>query len=116
MMKRNLAVACVAGVLCAMIPVGNSAQGADPARLAPGQHCKAITQASADASAGTPNINHDGTALSNTPLPDISKGFNGIPRSPQPRLTTAQQRVLECTYHLTEANADLPYTLFVPSS
>jgi len=49
-------------------------------------------------------------------MPDISKGFQGIPRSPQPALTASQQRILECSYHLDEANADMPYTLFVPST
>jgi len=49
--------------------------------LAPGQTCIVITQASADASAGVANINHDGTALPGKPAPDISLGFKGIPRS-----------------------------------
>jgi S-formylglutathione hydrolase FrmB len=88
----------------------------DPARAATGHSCRAITQANADASAGTVNINHDGTALAGTPAPDISRGFKGIPRSAQPRLTASQQRILECTYRLAEANADIPYTLFVPST
>ena len=88
----------------------------DPARVAPGHTCTAITQASADASAGTVNINHDGTPIAGTPAPDISRGFKGIPRSAQPPLTASQQRILECTYRLPEANADIPYTLFVPST
>src|SRR4029434_11006926 len=93
------------------------AQGAvDPARVAPGHACTAITQANADASAGTVNIHHDGTPIVGTPAPDISRGFSGIPRSAQPPLTASQQRILECTYRLTEANADIPYTLFVPST
>ena len=50
------------------------------------------------------------------PGPDISRGFSGIPRSAQPRLTASQQRILECTHRLAEANADIPYTLFVPST
>jgi predicted esterase len=87
----------------------------DPARVAPGQTCAAITQASADASAGTVNINHDGTPIAGTPAPDISRGFKGIPRSAQPPLTASQRRILECTHRLAEANADTPYTLFVPS-
>jgi predicted esterase len=85
-------------------------------RTPPGHRCAAITQASADASAGTPNIRHDGTAIPGTPLPDISRGFSGIPRSAQPPLTASQQRILECTRPLAEANTDLPYTLFVPST
>jgi pimeloyl-ACP methyl ester carboxylesterase len=88
----------------------------DPARVAPGQTCTAITQANADASAGTVNINHDGTPIAGIPAPDISRGFDGIPRSAQPRLTASQQRILECTHRLAEANADIPYTLFVPST
>jgi dienelactone hydrolase len=82
----------------------------------PGLTCTALTQAHADASAGTANINHDGTPIAGTPAPDISKGFAGIPRSAQPTLTASQQRIWECTYHLAEANADMPYTLFVPTS
>ena len=88
----------------------------DPARVAPGQTCTAITQASADASAGTVNVHHDGTPIAGTPAPDISRGFSGIPRSAQPPLTASQQRILECTHRLAEANADIPYTLFVPST
>jgi dipeptidyl aminopeptidase/acylaminoacyl peptidase len=80
------------------------------------QTCAPVTQAHADASAGTPNVNHDGSALPGVPAPDISRGFQGIPRSAQPRLTASQQRILECTYRLAEADADMPYTLFVPSS
>ena len=83
---------------------------------APGQTCTAITQANADASAGKANIGHDGTPIAGIPAPDISRGFTGIPRSAQPRLTASQQRILECTYRLAEANADIPYTLFVPST
>jgi predicted esterase len=80
-----------------------------------GHMCATLTQANADASAGTANINHDGTPIPGTPAPDISRGFKGIPRSAQPRLTPSQQRILECAYRLAEANADLPYTLFLPS-
>lgn len=83
---------------------------------APGHTCTALTQARADASAGTVNINHDGTPLAGVPAPDISRGFSGIPRSAQPRLTASQQRILECTRRVAEANADLPYTLFLPST
>ena len=87
-------------------------RAADPARVT----CTAITQAIADASAGTVNIHHDGTPIAGIPAPDISRGFSGIPRSAQPRLTASQQRILECTHRLAEANADMPYTLFVPST
>jgi pimeloyl-ACP methyl ester carboxylesterase len=88
----------------------------DAAALASGHTCTAITQATAEASAGTVNINHDGTAIAGIPVPDISRGFSGIPRSAQPPLTASQQRILECTHHLPEANADISYTLFVPTS
>ena len=88
----------------------------DAARGAPGHTCSAITQANADASAGTVNIQHDGSPIAGTPAPDISRGFSGIPRSAQPALTASQRRILECTHHLAEANADIPYTLFVPST
>ena len=84
--------------------------------VAPGHACTAITQANADKSAGTANINHDGTPIAGIPAPDTSRGFSGIPRSAQPRLTTSQQRILECTHRVPEANADIPYTLFVPST
>lgn len=90
-------------------------QAAAPAQLAPGQTCAFVTQAHADASAGTPNVNHDGSPLAGIPPPDISRGFQGIPRSAQPRLTPSQRRILECTYRLAEADADMPYALFVPS-
>jgi len=92
------------------------AQRVEPARVATGHSCTLLTQAGADASAGTANINHDGTPIAGTPAPDISRGFKGIPRSAQPRLTASQQRILECTHRLAEANADIPYTLFVPST
>ena len=92
------------------------AQTPSVAQLEPGQTCALVTQANAEASAGTANINHDGTRLAGQPAVDISKGFQGIPRSAQPKLTASQQRILECTYHLPEANADMPYTLFIPST
>jgi len=92
------------------------AQSATPAQLAPGQNCAFVTQARAEASAGTPNVNHDGSPLPGVPAPDIARGFQGIPRSAQPRLTASQQRILECSYRLEEADADMPYVLFVPSS
>jgi poly(3-hydroxybutyrate) depolymerase len=75
-----------------------------------------VTQALADESAGEPNIAHDGKPLPGVPAPDVSQGFRGIPRSAQPPLTESQRRIVECTYHLAEANGEMPYTLFVPSS
>ncbi len=101
----------------AIVAMNASAQRSpSAAQLAPGQSCAFVTQAHADASAGKPNVNHDGSPLPGVPAPDISKGFQGIPRSAQPTLTVSQQRILECTYRLPEANAEMPYTLFIPSS
>jgi pimeloyl-ACP methyl ester carboxylesterase len=91
------------------------AQGS-PGQLPVGQNCAVVTQAHANASAGTPNVNHDGSPLPGTPPPDISRGFQGIPRSAQPPLTASQQRIFECSYHFDEADADMPYVLFVPST
>ena len=114
-MKR--ASTALFAVIQAMAAVSASAQVVtDPARIAPGQTCSVVAQANADASAGKANINHDGTPLPGIPAPDISRGFNGIPRSAQPPLTASQKRILECSYHLPEANADMPYALFVPST
>ena len=100
-----------------LIATSVSAQTGPPSLpVVPGHTCTPVTQAHADASAGTANVNHDGSPLPGIPAPDISRGFQGIPRSAQPPLTGSQKRILECTYHLAEANADMPYTLFVPSS
>ncbi len=93
-----------------------AAQSTVPATLAPGQNCRMLTDAAAAASAGVANVRHDGTPLPGTPAPDVSRGFTGIPRSAQPPLTSSQRRILECSYRLPEANADIPYTLFVPST
>ena len=114
-MKRSWNALLVV-IVTASVVSGYAQRAADPARGALGQTCTAITQANADASAGTVNINHDGTPVAGIPPPDISQGFKGIPRSAQPRLTASQQRILECTHRVAEANADIPYTLFVPST
>lgn len=108
-MKRALASA-----LFSLLAASAFAQSAT--QLAPGQSCTFVTPAHAEASAGEPNIAHDGTPLAGIPAPDISRGFQGIPRSAQPPLTASQRRILECTYRLPEANADMGYTLFVPST
>ena len=89
---------------------------AQPATATTAQNCSVLTQAHADASAGTANVAHDGTPLPGVPAPDISRRFEGIPRSAQPPLTSSQRRILECTYHLDDAQADMPYVLFVPST
>jgi pimeloyl-ACP methyl ester carboxylesterase len=103
------------GVTVAMASI-HAQRAADSAPVRSGQTCTAITQAHADASAGTVNINHDGTPIAGIAAPDISRGFNGIPRSAQPPLTASQQRILECTHRVPEANGDIAYTLFVPTS
>ena len=104
-------------LVCLVTVAPAYAQGAAaPPRVAAEQACTAVTQAHADESAGTVNINHDGTPIPGIPAPDISRGFSGIPRSAQPPLTASQRRILECAYHLAEANADLAYALFVPST
>lgn len=118
MTARLLAAALLVGLLAA--PAIAQAKGAKAAKtaaqLAPGQACAFVTAKTAADSAGTPNVKHDGSPLPNVPLPDISKGFQGIPRSAQPPLTASQKRILECSYRLAEANADMPYTLFIPTS
>jgi dienelactone hydrolase len=108
-MKRHSTISIIPAFL--LVAITAFAQS-PPAGLT----CAPVTQAHADASAGTANINHDGTPIAGTPAPDISRGFQGIPRSAQPALTASQSRIWECTYHFAEANADMPYTLFVPSS
>ena len=113
---RRVSTALLVWVATMMVAPASAQSALDPARVAPGQTCTVITQANADASAGAVNINHDGTPLAGVPAPDISRGFKGIPRSAQPPLTVSQRRILECTYRLAEANADMPYALFVPSS
>src|SRR4029077_15745107 len=86
------------------------------AQLATGQSCAPVTQEHADVSAGAGNVNQHGPPLAGIPAPDISRGFQGIPRSAQPPLTASQQRILECAYHFAEADADMPYALFIPST
>lgn len=112
-MIPSLRLACVA-LIAFCIPL--QAQDAPTAdQLAPGQDCAFVTQARADASAGNANVAHDGSPLPGIASPDISQGFRGIPRSAQPALTTSQRRILECTYVLAEADAEMPYALFIPS-
>lgn len=101
----NRLVACSIVVLVSSAP----AMGAD-------RTCSTLTQARADASAGTPNVKHDGSPIPGIAPPDIARGFAGIPRSAQPQLTASQRRIVECTYHLDAANAEMPYALFVPST
>ena len=113
-MTRRWHLWIAAGLMAA--PGTAHSQAAVSAQLAPNQTCSFVTRANADESAGTPNIGHDGTPLPGIPAPDISQGFRGIPRSAQPALTASQRRILECSYFLDEAQAEMPYTLFIPSS
>jgi acetyl esterase/lipase len=108
--------ALLVSVVAVAVAQVHAQQTIDSAKAASGHACAVLTQANANASAGTVNIQHDGTPIAGTPAPDISKGFGGIPRSAQPPLTASQQRIRECTYRLAEANADMAYTLFVPST
>jgi S-formylglutathione hydrolase FrmB len=112
-MNRRCTISII--LACLLTAVTAFAQS-KPLPVPSGLTCALITQTHADASAGTPNINHDGTPIAGTPAPDISRGFQGIPRSAQPVLTASQARIWECTYRFVEANADMSYTLFVPLS
>ena len=113
-MKYRHAALCLALSLATLASPALAAKSA--AQIAPGQACQYVTWDHAKASAGEANVTHDGGPLPGITPPDISKGFQGIPRSAQPPLTPAQKTILECTYKLAEANAELPYTLFVPST
>ncbi len=106
-MKTSMALAALAIFAAAVTASAQPAAGAV---------CAPLTVEHADASAGPPNIGHDGTPLPGIPAPDISRGFQGIPRSAQPPLTATQRRIQECTYHFADADADMPYTLFVPTT
>jgi poly(3-hydroxybutyrate) depolymerase len=110
--RRRICSVTTAGLYLAAAAFAQETRPQPPS----GQNCTLVTQANADASAGTANINHDGTAIDGIPAPDISKGFAGIPRSAQPALTSTQKRIWECTYRLPEANAEMPYSLFVPTN
>ena len=106
-----LAAGCATGSGAPMAPVA-----ADGAR---GLACSFLTEAEAAASAGVPNVTHDGVRLVPQPPPStdpndaIAQRAN-IPRSAQPALTASQQRILMCGYELDAANARMPFTLFVP--
>ena len=107
-----LAAACASTVDVA--PVAMSA-----AQTARGLDCTFLTEAEAAASAGVPNVTHEGVRLVPQPPPStdpndaIAQRAN-IPRSAQPALTASQQRILMCGYELDAANARMPFTLFVP--
>ena len=80
---RSCAAVTMLTVLCSAGGAhGQSAPAAG--RTGPSETCTPLTQARADASAGRPNVRHDGTPLPGVQPPDISRGFVGIPRSAQP--------------------------------
>jgi len=91
------------------------------AQTARGLDCSFLTDAEAAASAGVPNVTHDGVRLVPQPPPStdpndaIAQRAN-IPRSAQPPLTASQKRVLMCGYELDAANARMPFSLFVPDN
>ena len=91
------------------------------ASVARGLDCSFLTEADAAASAGVPNVAHDGVRLDPQPPPStdpndaIAQRAN-IPRSAQPPLTPSQTRILMCGYELDAANARMPFALFVPDN
>ena len=107
-----LAAACASTVDVVPIPVS-------AAETARGLACTFLTEAEAAASAGVPNVTHEGVRLVPQPAPStdpndaIAQRAN-IPRSAQPPLTASQKRILMCGYELDAANARMPFTLFVP--
>lgn len=106
-----LAAGCATGGEALTVPVATD--------VARGLDCSFLTSAEAAASAGVPNVTHDGVRLVPQPPPStdpndaIAQRAN-IPRSAQPPLTASQQRILMCGYELDAANARMPFTLFVP--
>jgi len=114
------AMACGLGLLVAGCATGGrGAEVETAAAVARGLDCSFLTEAEAAASAGVPNVTHDGVRLVPQPPPStdpndaIAQRAN-IPRSAQPALTASQQRILMCGYELDAANARMPFTLFVP--
>lgn len=111
-----LALAACAMPGDSLAPVNTTA-----AQIAPGQECRFVIEAEAQASAGVPTVNVDGTPLADPPPPstdpnDAIAVRAKIPRSAQPPLTESQRRILMCTYDSPEANERFPYALFVPTS
>lgn len=117
----------VAGGLCLLaagcVSGGGARTEAAPvaADVARGLDCSFLTEAEAAASAGVPNVTHDGVRLVPQPPPStdpndaIAQRAN-IPRSAQPPLTASQQRILMCSYELDQANARMAFSLFVPDN
>lgn len=90
------------------------------ASIARGQDCRFVTEAEAAASAGIPNVTHEGVRLVPQPAPstdpnDAIAVRANIPRSAQPPLTESQRRLLVCSYDFDLANEPMTYVLFVPS-
>ncbi len=109
---------CLLAAACATAPGGVRGTAAQTAR---GLDCAFLTEAEAAASAGVPNVTHDGVRLVPQPPPStdpndaIAQRAN-IPRSAQPPLTASQKRILMCGYELDAANARMPFSLFVPDN
>lgn len=107
---------CVLVAACATGPGGHKITAGETAR---GLDCAYLTEAEAAASAGVPNVTHEGVRLVPQPPPStdpndaIAQRAN-IPRSAQPPLTASQRRILMCGYELDAANARMPFSLFVP--
>jgi hypothetical protein len=69
-MERMLALLVLAGTLAAEPLAAQAVESV--AALAPELECSFVTQANADASAGTPNVQLDGSPLPGFPAPVIS--------------------------------------------
>jgi poly(3-hydroxybutyrate) depolymerase len=117
---RLRAMACGLGLLAAgCVTAGDRPAAVAAMDVSRGLDCSFLTEAEAAASAGVPNVTHDGVRLVPQPPPStdpndaIAQRAN-IPRSAQPPLTASQTRILMCGYELDAANARMPFTLFVP--
>lgn len=110
---------CLLAAACATAAGGGVSETAR--QTARGLDCTFLTEAEAAASAGVPNVTHDGVRLVPQPPPStdpndaIAQRAN-IPRSAQPPLTASQKRILMCGYELDAANARMPFSLFVPDN
>ena len=74
-----LTTALLVLVVAVAVAPAYAQRAVDAARGAPGQPGTARTQANADASAGTVNIQHDGTPIAGTPAPDNFARFQRDP-------------------------------------
>lgn len=121
MRAASAAIAALAMAACASTIDSRQPVNAAANELAPGQDCRFVTDAEAQASAGVPTVNLDGAPLADPPPPstdpnDAIAVRAKIPRSAQPPLTPSQRRILMCEYESAEANQRFPYALFVPSA